>query len=315
MKRFTETEKWNDGWFRRLTPERKLLWIYLCDRCDAAGVIEMDFDLVEFLVGHRFDDSDMVFLKGRVEPMEGEKWRVLKFIEFQYGALDAKCRGHATAIKAAQKHRLACSIAHLTDRVSDTLSDTLQDRTGQDRTGRRQDEVLPARARVSSGPTLHEAAAWAMKFNEGNAWGMQIAPEVVRGWHDDRSRLGWEIPRGQHMVPIADWQADLRDFTKWSLRSEPDGRNAGKKRTGAVSPHGGEAPRRSPEVLVDARLPEPPCDWRVVLRGLYPPERHEGADYTLPWGRYEPEMRREVVSECRRLEVLGKEWVQGAVTA
>lgn len=39
--RFTETGKWNDGWFLNLKPLEKLLFNYLCDNCNAAGIIEI----------------------------------------------------------------------------------------------------------------------------------------------------------------------------------------------------------------------------------------------------------------------------------
>lgn len=46
--RFTETEKWNDNWFRRLSPAAKLLWNYICDNCDAAGFYEVDNEMIAF---------------------------------------------------------------------------------------------------------------------------------------------------------------------------------------------------------------------------------------------------------------------------
>jgi hypothetical protein len=51
VKRFTETEKWTDFWFRRLTPAAKLLWFYLIDNCDNAGFLEFDPDLCAFTTG------------------------------------------------------------------------------------------------------------------------------------------------------------------------------------------------------------------------------------------------------------------------
>lgn len=44
-KRFTITEKWEDGWFWSLPPQQKLLWNYLCDKCDLAGFWEVNLEL------------------------------------------------------------------------------------------------------------------------------------------------------------------------------------------------------------------------------------------------------------------------------
>lgn len=38
--RFTETGKWRDSWFRSLDVESKLVWLWLCDNCDACGYLE-----------------------------------------------------------------------------------------------------------------------------------------------------------------------------------------------------------------------------------------------------------------------------------
>jgi len=35
-------DKWDDPWFRRLKPEEKLMFIYLCEQCDCAGFWEFD---------------------------------------------------------------------------------------------------------------------------------------------------------------------------------------------------------------------------------------------------------------------------------
>ena len=40
--RFTDTDKWQDGWFVNLKPAEKLLFNYLCDNCDIAGFIEIN---------------------------------------------------------------------------------------------------------------------------------------------------------------------------------------------------------------------------------------------------------------------------------
>lgn len=44
MKRFTETNKWSDPWFQSLPHGSKLLFLYLCDKCDNAGFYEENVD-------------------------------------------------------------------------------------------------------------------------------------------------------------------------------------------------------------------------------------------------------------------------------
>lgn len=42
--RFTNTDKWNDSWFSELPQFEKLFFIYLCDNCDIAGFIEINYN-------------------------------------------------------------------------------------------------------------------------------------------------------------------------------------------------------------------------------------------------------------------------------
>lgn len=49
--RFSSTDKWRDSWFSRLTPEEKLLFLFLLDNCDLAGFYEVDNRMISFLTG------------------------------------------------------------------------------------------------------------------------------------------------------------------------------------------------------------------------------------------------------------------------
>lgn len=48
MKRFTDTNKWDDPWFRALPGVHKLVFLYIIDRCNNAGFWEIDMDSMAF---------------------------------------------------------------------------------------------------------------------------------------------------------------------------------------------------------------------------------------------------------------------------
>lgn len=107
MKRFTDTAKWSDPWFCSLTMRQKLLWIYLCDNCDNAGVIDLNRELVDFLfkVECKWVD-DLRAFDDRVTQLECGKLWIRKFVEFQFGKLSEDCRPHQAVLALMRKYNL-----------------------------------------------------------------------------------------------------------------------------------------------------------------------------------------------------------------
>jgi RNA recognition motif-containing protein len=84
-KRFTDTDKWDDEWFMDLEPSMKCLWLYICDKCDCAGVWKVNFKKANYVIGAIFDkQSTLKAFNGRITEVGKEKWFVEKFIKFQY---------------------------------------------------------------------------------------------------------------------------------------------------------------------------------------------------------------------------------------
>ena len=72
-KRFTDTEKWKKPFIRGLQGAYKLLWLYICDDCDHAGVWQVDIDVAQIRIGEKidlkeaiktFDEKIIIFDKG-----------------------------------------------------------------------------------------------------------------------------------------------------------------------------------------------------------------------------------------------------------
>jgi hypothetical protein len=106
MKRFTETNKWEDPWFRKLKPEMKLLWSWLLDSCDNAGVIDLDIELASFQIGYSYPIDTLSEFAHRVIKLQCGKFFIPKFIEFQYGNLSRECKAHNPIFSSLEKHGL-----------------------------------------------------------------------------------------------------------------------------------------------------------------------------------------------------------------
>ncbi len=106
MKRFTETTKWDDPWFRKLPPAAKLLWIMMCDKCDHAGVIEPDWEAMSFHIGLKVTESDLKHFVGRIDKIGRDKFHIRKFVSYQYGKLSPNCKPHAPVYAALSRHGL-----------------------------------------------------------------------------------------------------------------------------------------------------------------------------------------------------------------
>lgn len=107
MKRFTETSKWEDPWFRKLKPKFKTLFLLICDKCDSAGVWNVDLELAETFIGEKLDVSQAVtVLDGRIVDLGDGKWLIPQFIPFQYGELTEHCKPHRPILKLVEAHGL-----------------------------------------------------------------------------------------------------------------------------------------------------------------------------------------------------------------
>lgn len=104
-KRLTDTEKWNDTWFRSLPMQYKLFWNYLCDNCDSAGVWEADLPWASEMIGFNIHLSEVKRLfDGRVQFLSDYVWFLPKFVNDQYGHLSDGSRAHHTVIDRLKSH-------------------------------------------------------------------------------------------------------------------------------------------------------------------------------------------------------------------
>lgn len=88
-KRFTETNKWQDGWFLSLPNDYRIIWLWLVDNCSIAGFWKKDFDSLNFFYKPSTPTSFIDETKfkeifnGRCFDL-GEYFFIPKFLKVQY---------------------------------------------------------------------------------------------------------------------------------------------------------------------------------------------------------------------------------------
>lgn len=121
-KRQTDTEIWREGWFQDMTPHNKLLWFYIKDTCDIAGIWRVnkrDFQqknpgiivyLDDFLdqVNKTGDDDGLTV--ERIIEIDKKTWFIPKFWSFHHGMkFTPKNPVHVSALKLLIKNNIPLS--------------------------------------------------------------------------------------------------------------------------------------------------------------------------------------------------------------
>lgn len=107
-KRYSDTDKWKKPFIKSLPAEYKLVWIYLLDECDHAGIWNVEWDTMELRLGIKLSQEKALRLfDKRVVPFDnGTKWFVPDFIEFQYGILNPANKVHGSVIERLKKYKI-----------------------------------------------------------------------------------------------------------------------------------------------------------------------------------------------------------------
>ena len=122
-KRLHDTEIWRGLWFRKLPKESKLLWMYLKDACNCAGIVEVDdFEQMSFLIGCKITQDHLNQLDKQLRSIDSRRVLILDFIDFQYGPLTEHHKMRNKIFSELAKFDLKYPIDTLSI-VSDTVKD------------------------------------------------------------------------------------------------------------------------------------------------------------------------------------------------
>lgn len=106
-KRFTDSAKWKKEFIKGLSAKMKLMWFYILDDCDHAGIWEVDMEVASLRIGEKITyEEAFVALGEKIRPIGKWKWFIEDFIFFQYGELNPKNRMHQSVIGILNKHNI-----------------------------------------------------------------------------------------------------------------------------------------------------------------------------------------------------------------
>ena len=106
-KRMTDTDKWKKRFIRELKPKHKLLWLYILDDCNHAGIWEIDLDVASIRVGEAVGYKDLDVFGSKIIMFDNnEKCFIPDFIDFQYGELNPNSNVHKSVILLLSRYNL-----------------------------------------------------------------------------------------------------------------------------------------------------------------------------------------------------------------
>ena len=106
-KRMTDTDKWKKIFIRELKPKHKLLWLYILDDCNHAGIWEIDLDVASIRVGEAVGYKDLDVFGNKIIMFDNnEKCFIPDFIDFQYGELNPNSNVHKSVILLLSRYNL-----------------------------------------------------------------------------------------------------------------------------------------------------------------------------------------------------------------
>jgi hypothetical protein len=189
----TDTDKWKKRFVRELSPQHKLLWFYILDDCNHAGIWDVDLEVASIRVGFDLSHDNLPSSFGEkvISFDNGDKWFIPEFIDFQYGELNPNSNVHKSVIALLDKYNLEGYLKG-SQGVQSTLNNKDKDK-----------DIVKVKAKVKRfvKPTIEEVADYCNERNN------DVDAEK---FYDYYSSNGWKVGKNA----MKDWKASVRTWEK-----------------------------------------------------------------------------------------------------
>ena len=185
-KRFTDTEKWKKGFIRSLPPSYKLLWLYMLDDCDNAGVWQVEVEVASIRIGTKLNEKEALKLFGDtvISFDEGTKWFIKEFVKFQQGVnhiaeLNSNSNPHKSILRLVEQYKLL----ELEDNPKEYIEEVKQAK----------------QSKRFTKPNAGDVADYCIERNNN------VDPIKFINFYDSQ---GWKVGKN----PMKDWKACVRSW-------------------------------------------------------------------------------------------------------
>lgn len=103
-----------------------MLWLYILDNCDHAGVIELYLDLAAADTKIKIEDSHFQEIADKLHQVSERKYWVKGFIRFQYGKLSKDCKPHKPVFDSLERHGINPASVDQNERFVDPVDSQLR---------------------------------------------------------------------------------------------------------------------------------------------------------------------------------------------
>lgn len=105
-KRLTDTEKWHDDWYISLSNDYRIIWQWLLDNCNHAGVCKRSIRLLNLMCNTDISEKELIEnMAGRIIQVDNN-WFIPKFLKFQYASLHSNRPVIISVVKELEKNGL-----------------------------------------------------------------------------------------------------------------------------------------------------------------------------------------------------------------
>jgi len=103
-KRLTDTEKWNDDWYISLGNDYRIIWQWLLDNCNHAGICKRSMKLLNMMCNTDITEEQLIIIMSDRVIVVDNNWFIPKFLKFQYTGLQSNKPVIVSVVKELEKY-------------------------------------------------------------------------------------------------------------------------------------------------------------------------------------------------------------------